>query len=101
MFRKMTWLFSFVIYFLHNQNITHALYIPVAVIAAVARHISASVGVIRLACSTKPYSRVGGIAVVLFVSKDTNSCLGIKLCATNYVKAFLVTVGLQGSFRSN
>ena len=62
MFRKLTWLFSFVIYFSHNQNITHALYIPVAVIATVVRRISTCVGVIRVACSTKPYSRVGGIS---------------------------------------
>ena len=50
--------------------------------------------------STKTDSGVTGIAVVLFVTKDTNSCFGV-IIRTPGVKPFQVTILLQGGLRTN
>ena len=57
--------------------------------------------VARVSSSTKPDSGVTRIAIVLIVTKDTNSCFGISTVTTHSVEPFLVTVELQGALRTN
>ena len=61
--------------------------------------VSARVGIIRIFSSTKPNSRVTGIAVVMFITNDTNSGFGKATALT--VEPFLVTLRLQGGIRTN
>ena len=59
-------------------------------------HISARVGVIRMSTSAEPDSGITGVAVILFVTKDTESLFGKEFIGTHSIEAFLVTVELQG-----
>ena len=62
--------------------------------------VSERVGIIRISSSTKPNSRVTGIAVVvLFITNATYSGFGKASALT--VEPFLVTLGLQGGIRTN
>ena len=61
--------------------------------------VSERVGIIRISSSTKPNSRVTGIAVVLFITNDTYSGFGKATALT--VEPFLVTLGLQGGIGTN
>ena len=61
--------------------------------------VSERVGIIRISSSTKPNSRVTGIAVVLFITNATYSGFGKASALT--VEPFLVTLGLQGGIGTN
>ena len=54
-----------------------------------------------LSTSAKSNSRVASGAIVLFVTNDTDSCFGKIRIITNSIEPFLVTVVLQGGFRTN
>ena len=74
-----------------HQDVPHGFDVLVAIISITAGCVSTRVGVIRISSSTKPDSGVTGMAVVLFVTNDTNSCFRTT---THDVDPFLVTSGL-------
>ena len=88
-------------YFLINQDKSHRLNLLAAIISISRRVVSTRVGVIPITTSTKPDSGVTGVAVVLLVTKDTNSCFGSATGAIPSVEPFPATVGLQGSLGTN
>ena len=55
----------------------------------------------RISTSAKSNSRVARGAIVLVVTNDTDSCFGMTTSITNSIEPFLVTVVLQGGFRTN
>ena len=63
--------------------------------------VSTWAAIIRISFSTKSNSRVTIIATVLVVTNDTDSRFGINRLITSSIKSFLVTVELQGGFRTN
>ena len=64
--------------------------------------VSTWVGFIRPSSSTKPNSRVTGIAIFFIVTNDTDSRFRIiARITTNSIEPFLVTVVLQGGIRTN
>ena len=86
------WQGSFLCYFfLLNKNISHRFDELVAIVWRECGYVPTRVGVIMSSSSTKPNSGVTGMAVVLFVTNDTNSCFRTT---THDVEPFLVTSGL-------
>ena len=64
--------------------------------------VSTRVGIIHSPCCSKTNSGVTAYAILLVVSKDTDSCFRRSAAiGTNSVEAFLVTVGLQGRLGTN
>ena len=63
--------------------------------------VSTWVAIIRLSTSAKSNSRVARCAIVAVVTNDTDSCFGTANTTTNSIEPFLVTVVLQGGFRTN
>ena len=51
--------------------------------------------------STKPNSRVTGVAIFFIVTNHTDSCFRLARITTNSIEPFLVTVVLQGGIRTN
>ena len=92
-----------VVLFSLHQDVPHGLNVFVSIISYVLIYcfISTCVGVVGISTSTKPDSGVTGIAVVLVVTKDANSCFAVLFAVTLGVKSFPVTVELQGGFRTN
>ena len=50
---------------------------------------------------TKTDSRITAVAVILIVTKDTNSCFRKVKTVTHNVESFLVTVALQRGLGTN
>ena len=78
----------------HGFNVTHSFIWPVF------SFVPTRVGVIMFSSSSKPDSGVTVTAIVFVVTEDTDSCLGIATAKTHNIEPFLVTVGLQRSFRA-
>ena len=96
---KNVWVIIYIV--LLHQDITHCLYMLVAVVCWTYCLVSTCVRVMSWgSSSTKTDSGVTGTAVVLFVTKDTNSCFGV-IIRTHGVKPFQVTFLLQGGLRTN
>ena len=96
---KNVWVIIYTV--LLHQDITHCLYMLVAVVGWIYCLVSTCVRVMSWeSSSTKTDSGVTGTAVVLFVTKDTNSCFGV-IIGTHGVKPFQVTFLLQGGLRTN
>lgn len=84
-----------------HQDISHRFDVYVAIIWGCGCCIATRVAVIRRPCCTKPYSRIAAIAVVLVVTIYTNPCSRHHTGKTaDSVKAFLVTIILQGASRA-
>ena len=84
-----------------HQDVAHNLDALVTIITPVPSFVSTCVVVIRFSSSTKPNSGVTSRAVVLFVTKYTDSCFRKARSTTNSIEPFLVTVVLQGGLRTN
>ena len=84
-----------------HQDVAHNLDVLVTIITPVPSFVSTCVVVIRFCSSTKPNSGVASKAVVLFVTKYTDSCFRKARSTTNSIEPFLVTVVLQGGLRTN
>ena len=64
--------------------------------------VSTWVGFIRPSSSTKPNSRVTGIAIFFIITNDTDSRFRIiARITTNSIEPFVATVVLQGGIRTN
>ena len=57
-----------------NQDVSYGFDLFVSIISVGVPIVPTRVGVIIIPSSTKPDSRVTGCAILLIVSKDTNSC---------------------------
>ena len=84
-----------------HQDVAQNLDVLVTIITPVPSFVSTCVVVIRFCSSTKPNSGVASKAVVLFVTKYTDSCFRKARSTTNSIEPFLVTVVLQGGLRTN
>ena len=63
--------------------------------------VSTWAAIIMISSSTKSNSRVTRGAIVFLVTNDTDSCFGKARIITNSIESILVTVVLQGGFRTN
>ena len=63
--------------------------------------VSARVGIIRISSSSKPNSRVTGIAMVFLVTNDADPGFGMDSADHMTVEPFFVTLKLQGPLRTN
>ena len=91
-------------FILLNQDVSHGFDVLGPIIRCVTTSgiVSTCVGIIHSPCCSKPNSGITAYAVTFIVTKDTDSCFGGRTAVgTHSVKAFLVTVGLQGSLGTN
>ena len=79
-----------VLQLLLDQDVSHCFDLLIAAIWVVATR----VGVITVPSSAEPDSGVTAVALILIVSKDTNSCFAVFSHGTYGVESLFVTVGL-------
>ena len=77
-----------------NQDVSHGFDVFVSIISSVFCYVSTRVGFIRISSSTKPDPGVTGSAIIFVVTKDTDSCFGIRVAVTSCIEPFIVAVAL-------
>ena len=79
------------------QDVTHGFDVLVSIIWPELCLISTRVGIIRSTSCAKTNSGVTGTTVILLVSRDADSCFGIKRVVSHRIESFHIAVELQGS----
>ena len=89
-----------------HQYIAHSDSVSISVISFMFGYVATRVVILGISSCTKSDSRVTAVTIILFITNDTDSCLGkvffvpgmiIVIC----IESFLVTVALQWSSRTN
>ena len=83
-----------------HQDVTHGFNAFLSIICWTWSFVSTRVGVIRFPSCTKPDSGITRIAVILFITKNANSCFRMGIRAHN-IKPFLVAFSLQRGLWTN